>query len=457
MRSRLVLACLLACCPVAYAQPGNTTPTKAPQDPYGPARPPGPAPIGPAPVGPSPAPAPPPIPAPDDPVLAEQVAQSLVHRAQELYDARVYVDAKQLAVEALVKSPKGAAAEHAKYLIKKINDQLGIDETQKPNPTEQVDLTPIGGLTVTPPKDEVPSAPELPRASRLTTTIHTGLYSGLIGTTIGSFFSKETPAGGAVPVGIGLGAVGGLYGARLVDKLKWNEGQVRTAGAGSTWGGVIGGLFGDIAKTDGTRARHVLVGASIGATLGGGAGVLLARDNRYTPGDIALVDTFAGIGTFGGFSLGMLMQPVESEAYSLNGAFGAAGGIVVGLLAAPKTNTTPRRMVRVAGAAALGGAAPFLLYAAIYDGGSTADERTVGALSSLGLLAGAFVGFRMTSDMDRDADVMPRKQSDQDAPASLISRSSSGRWGMSPPAIQPLSRQLAPQPGMALSLVGATF
>ncbi|MBA2540527.1 MAG: hypothetical protein H0V17_12875, partial [Deltaproteobacteria bacterium] len=421
-------------------------------------RPPGPAPVGPAPIGPAPvAPAPPPTPTPDDPVLAEQVAQSLVHRAQELYDARVYVDAKQLAVEALVKSPKGAAAEHAKYLIKKINDQLGINETQNPtDPAEHPDLAPIGGLTVTPPKD-VPSAPELPRASRLTTTIHTGLYAGLVGTTIGSLFSKDTPEGGAIPVGIGLGAVGGLYGARLVDKLEWNEGQIRTAGAGTVWGGVIGGLFGDIAKTDGTRARHVLVGASIGATIGGGAGVLLARDNRYTAGDIALVDTFAGIGTFGGFSLGMMMQPLESEAYSLNGAFGAAGGIVIGLLAAPTTNTTPRRMVRVAGAAAIGGASPFLLYAAIYQSGSTSDERTVGALSCLGLLAGTYVGFRITAGMDRGADAMPRKPSDQDAPASLLSRSSSGRWGMSPPAIQPLSRQLSPQPGMALSLVGATF
>jgi hypothetical protein len=145
MRSRLV-ACLVGVAfgGVASAQPGNTLPNNKPQDPYGP-QPPPQKPVGPTPApGPAPAPAPgpqpPPPPTSDDPVLAEQIAQTLVHRAQELFDARVFNDAKQLAVEALVKSPKGAAAEHAKYLIKKINAQLGIED-EKPN--DKVDLTPI--------------------------------------------------------------------------------------------------------------------------------------------------------------------------------------------------------------------------------------------------------------------------------------------------------------------------
>lgn len=457
MRFRLVLA-WLALGGSASAQPG---PSKAPLDPYGP---PPATPIGPQPpagtttppIGPQPPPAgPAPAPALDDPVLAEQVAQSLVHRAQELYDARVYADAKQLAVEALVKSPKGAAAEHAKYLIKKINDQLGIDDTQQPNPTEPVDL---GGFSdrVPPPKDP-PSSPEVPRASRLSTSIHGGLYVGLLGTTVGAFLSEDSPAGGAVPAGLATGAAGAVFVPSLVDKLAWNEAQVRTVGAGTVWGGVIGGLIADLGSTETTTARQTLVGASIGATAGGAAGMLLARDNRYSPGDIALVDTFAGIGALGGVTVGMLMQPAETEAYSLNSVLGVAGGIVVGLVAAPQTNTTPRRMLRVAGAAALGAAAPFLLYAAMYDNDSNKDERTVGALSSLGMLAGTYVGFRLTTGMDRDRDVSPKQPSDLDAPPSLLSRSSSGSWGLGLPAIQPLSRQLAPQRGMAMSLVGATF
>src|SRR5689334_16596499 len=122
--SCLLLGLLLASAGRAVAQP---------VDPYGPAPAPAPKPA------PAPAPGPGPgSPAPaqvytDDPVLAEQIALALVHRAQELYDARVFVDAKQLAVEAVIRSPKGIAAEQARFLIKQINEQLGIsDAPQKP-------------------------------------------------------------------------------------------------------------------------------------------------------------------------------------------------------------------------------------------------------------------------------------------------------------------------------------
>lgn len=391
-------------------------------------------------------------------MLAEQVAASLVQRAQELYDARVFVDAKQLAVEALVKSPKGPAAEQARFLIKSINQQLGITE---PDPTlpkdDQADLTPIKDPTL--PDKPLPLGPEQPaRARRITTSVHTGLYTGLLGTTIGAFFSKEQPAGGAVPMGIGAGLAGGYYLPRLVDRLHWNEGQVRTAGSGTVWGGVIGGLFGDLGKKQGSTAREVLVVSSIGATAGGVGGVLLARKNKYTAGDIAMVDTFAGMGAVGGLTIGMLMQPAETEAYSLNSVLGTVGGIVLGLIAAPQTNTTPRRMARVAGLAAAGGAAPFLLYAAIYDKGSKGDERAVGGLSSAGMLVGAYLGFRLTRGMDAGKDVIPGKKAEpDDAPASLVGRSSSGSWRLGTLAVQPLSRELAPQSGMTLSLVGATW
>ena len=64
------------------------------------------------------------VPPGQDPVLAEQIAQHLVGRAQELLDAKSYVDAKQLAVEALVESPKGGAADHAKFIIKTVNQAV---------------------------------------------------------------------------------------------------------------------------------------------------------------------------------------------------------------------------------------------------------------------------------------------------------------------------------------------
>lgn len=437
-----------------------------PLDPYAPAGGP-PAPGAPTPdVPPAPRPAPdaPPAPPPgaDDPVLAEQIAQSLVHRAQELYDARVFVDAKQLAVEALVKSPRGAAADHARYLIKTINKQLGItDEPAAPDRGDdldaQVDKTPFGDRPPPPPALPPPPEGEGLDTRRAAMRVHGGLYLGLIGASIGSLFSEEHPAGGAVPLGI-VGAAGGAMLVPRVLGKRFNEAQIRTVGSGSVWGGVIGGLFADTVKVTGTTSRHVLLGASIGSTVGLVAGAGLARRDELTRGDVALIDTLAGIGTIGGLTMGMLMQPAEGEAYGVNSILGAAGGVVVGLIAAPKTNTTPRRMLRVAGAAAIGGGAPFLLYAAIYDGTSSADERVVGALSTVGLVGGLVVGLRLTRTMDVDLDVREGAERPvDDAPAAVIGRHSDGRWALGEPGIQPLSALLAPQPGMSVSLVGGTF
>ena len=114
--------------------------------------------------------------------------------------------------------------------------------------------------------------------------------------------------------------------------------------------------------------------------------------------------------------------------------------------------------VGVAGAAALGGGVPFLLYAAIHDSSASSDEQLTGALSTAGLILGAYIGFRMTSDMDVDRDVIGHKTKPaQDAPPAVLGRSSDGRWGVGALTIQPLSRQLAPQAGMAVPLVGAAF
>ncbi|HWU86911.1 MAG TPA: hypothetical protein VN253_06535, partial [Kofleriaceae bacterium] len=286
-----------------------------------------------------------------------------------------------------------------------------------------------------------------------------GLSVGLLGATIGSFLDDSTPAGGAVPVGIVAGLGAGLYAPRVFDRLKWNDAQIRTMGSISAWGGVVGGFFADSVKKQGTTAREVLVGSTIGATAGAVGGALIARKNGFTTGDIALVDTLAGIGSVGGLTLGMLMQPVESEAYSVNSIIGTVGGVLIGMVAAPQTNTTQRRMVRVAGWSAIGGAVPFLLYAGIYDQGTTADERVTGFLSTAGLIAGAWLGFRMTRTMDVDQDVLPGKKREvrDDAPLALIGRHSDGRWTAGTLAIQPLSQALAPQRGMALPLLGAAF
>ncbi|HSD86728.1 MAG TPA: hypothetical protein VLB44_04410, partial [Kofleriaceae bacterium] len=144
----------------------------------------------------------------------------------------------------------------------------------------------------------------------------------------------------------------------------------------------------------------------------------------------------------------------------VNSILGASGGVIVGLVAAPQTNTTPRRMIRVAGLAAAGGAAPFLLYAAIYDKSTVKDERVTGLLSSAGLVVGAYLGFQLTRRMDLGLDVQPGKGGERsdDAPAAVVGRSSNGTWALGGLGMMPLSKQLATNNrGMTFTLVGARF
>jgi hypothetical protein len=400
------------------------------------------------------------LPTGQDPILAERVAAALVARAQELLETRVLLDAKQLAVEALVQSPRGPSAAHARAIIHEVNQQLEIPEDsprpEPAKPVEDVDTAPIHDPTQ-PTAAAVTPVDTTRRDGRIAAGIHGALYGGLLGTTIGAFLS-DNPAKGGVPVGIAVGLAGGLVLPKLADRLELTPSQVRAMGSATVWGGVVGGLFGDIAKTEGTTAREVLVAASVTSTATGLLGLAYARTHEVTRGDVALVDTLAGIGGVGGLTIGMIMQPAEGEAYSLNSVLGITAGVVIGLVAAPGTNTTPRRMARVAAAAAVGGAAPFLLYAAIRDPNSTADERITGILSTGGLVVGTLLGFRWTRDMDEGLDTVdgkPRKV--EDAPVALVGRSSAGHWELGGLGLAPLSPALAPQHGMAMQLVGAAF
>jgi hypothetical protein len=153
----------------------------------------------------------------------------------------------------------------------------------------------------------------------------------------------------------------------------------------------------------------------------------------------------------------MIMQPQQKEAYSVNAIIGTGLGVLVGYIAAPQTNTTPRRMLRVAGLAAAGGAVPFLLYAGIYNKDTTADERVTGALSALGMLAGAYLGFRLTRGMDEGLDVQDGKKSADDAPAATLRRSSDGSWAFGGFGLTPLADQRKGESGAAFTLLGGAF
>ncbi|HEY1813585.1 MAG TPA: hypothetical protein VGG74_14635 [Kofleriaceae bacterium] len=444
--------------PLLAVMLGAAAASAQPLDPYAPAPPAKPSTPAPTPTpAPAPMPAPaPPTPAPPDPVLAEQVAQSLVDRAQELLDAKVFADAKQLAVEALVKSPSGPAADRAKLVIKQANAALGIVEPseQPPPPPPPPDTRPIEDPTKV---DQPAPADNEHRASKTTSAVHGGLYGAAIGATIGSFFSHNEAAG-AVPMGIAFGAAGAIFGPMIASHYHADEAQVREVGSGILWGGVFGGLmFGTIQGADGgaVSGHVVLVGSAVGATLGGLGGLNYALNDRLTRGDVALVDTLAGIGTAGGLTIGMLMQPAQREAYSLNAAVGAAAGVIAGVIAGPQTNTTQRRMLRVAGMAAAGGAVPFLILAA--DPHSGADQRVTGALATLGLVGGAWLGFYLTRHVDEGLDVPDHKPAADDAPPAVVGLNSDGRVSVGGIGLAPLSPQLSTDRGAALNVFAGRF
>lgn len=389
-------------------------------------------------------------------MLAEQIAQSLVARAQELFDARVFADARQLALEALQHSPKGAAGEHARYLVRLANKQLGLPDQPLPGDTIQITATAEEPDTVPAPVEALPPQPERPDA-QIAARVHGALYFGLLGATIGSFFSDDNPENGAIPAGLGAAIGGALIAPIIEDKLGWSEAQMRTLGSGTAWGGVVGGLFADAVNKAGTTGRQVLVGASIGSTIGGLTGAGVASKMRFTRGDVALVDTLAGIGAVGGLTLGMLMQPAEGEAYSVNSILGATAGWLTGFIAGPLTDTSPRRMLRVLGASAIGGGAPFLLYAAIYDRGTDSDERVVGFLSTTGLVLGAYVGLRLTRDMADGTDTHDGKRKQDPDEIGLAHRHADGTWALGTLGVQPLSPLLAPDPGAHVPILGGSW
>jgi hypothetical protein len=397
-------------------------------------------------------------------VLDEQISEQLVSRAQELLDAKLWVDAKQLAVEALVQSPKGTASERARFIIKTVNLQLGIKDDIAPQQASTVDTQPPLDTKIT--DDTQSQTPPLPPPAEgvthhdgsLAGTVHGGFYGGMLGALIGTAISSDHPADYGVPGAL----LGGIGGALAGDRFggKFDEAQVRTVGSGTVWGGVAGMFFAEAAmgaNNGSISAPGILLGGTIGATLGGGGGVLLAKEKKLTRGDVALVDTFAGMGAVGGLTIGMLMQPAQGEAYSVNAIIGTGAGVAVGLLAAPETNTTPRRMLRVAGLAAAGGAVPFLLYAAIRSDSTNADERVTGLLSSAGLVGGAWLGFYLTRHMDEGLDVPDDEQPQKkdDAPPSVVGRSSDGRWQLG--GLGLMTTPISPHHDTTVSLVGATW
>jgi hypothetical protein len=410
---------------VAGAQPMDPyAPTGAKAKAKGkPAPAPAPAPVDPyaAPAAPSPAPSPARA-QPEDPYAAptpaapaaaqpsdvdEAVAASLVARAHQLLDIKEWSDAKQLAVEALMRSPSGASSADAKAVIRAANRALGIADDDGAGPTA---APPRTTADATPPIDPyaqpTPTAPprtEGPVRGRAVLASYGLVGGGLLGLAAVGAGGGESSGGADTGGALIGGLVGGGLGWWVGKHYDVSLAHARAVGAGTTWGAVAFGLFTDAVGGSDKPTTHdeVFVGSGVGALVGTfGAAVYADNHHDLTTGDVTLIDSLASIGLVGGVDVGELMQPYSTEAYSLNAALGVAGGVVVGMYAAPRVELSTRRLVRVDAAAAVGAGAPWLLYALVHSDSTHADERIFGVVSAAGMLTGAYLGLRWTRGMD---------------------------------------------------------
>lgn len=312
---------------------------------------------------PPPAPAPAPTPPGSDPELDIAVSAALVARARVLDAEGATSDARQLVLEALVRTPNDP---DAKALLAELNRKLGIEETPQRLPIDPAPLPTEYETPVEPPPIEEPTTP----STYVRPSGFTRYRGGIIG------------------------------------------------------GAVAGGLFADVVTgLDGTTEDDVFGGMVIGAAAGGLTAYLLNKNAELTVGDHALIDSMATWGLVGGLTFGLAIDPPEGEAYSLNGVIGIAGGYLIGHAAARKSDISTKRMTRVNLAAFVGALAPWVLYAATEDPDTNDDEQAFGFLSTVGLLSGAYLGFRWTRNMKPGSDGVIERDP---APAALLRKTQSG-------------------------------
>ena len=458
-----------------YADAAPKANADAPQDPY--AEPAKPAPAAqPAPVpAPAPAAASPGGDGLRDPYEAEvaaarevndAVAAALVERARELFDARAYADARQLAAEALVRSADGPSSSEAKEILRLSSRQLGIQEPTEaelsppadaPPAAVAGDRSPGADAAIDPYANEPRVVSAAPAARRLSGRGTLAFYGVASGAVLGLGLAGGLSDGDDAAMTIGLlggGALGGVSALWLAGKYQPTVAQARTVGSAATWGGLTFGLMADVFEVGGTTGSDVALGAALGTGAGLAAGTLIARNDLLTAGDVTLVDSLATWGMVGGLTLGVSMQPYRNEAYSLNAALGAASGVAIGLLASSRVELSTRRLVAVDMWALGGAAAPWLLYALAADDNTDSDEQLFGLLSTAGLVGGAWLGFRFTRNMDRDG-----RDRASDAPMALLRRGGDGAWSLGGVSLRPAAGPLGPALGRSalVDLVGARF
>lgn len=362
-----------------------------------------------------------------EPPIAVGVAGALVARAELLLDGGDTASAQQLAREALALLTTGhpSEADLQRRAQGVLSFGAGPDPAMVPFDPPEVDVEEPPPIVDKPPLDR--PEPTGRRALMGYGAAAGGALGGILG--VSAADGVDGSGAGWLPgtaVGAGLGAgLGYGLGGRLPD------GRARLMGSGALWGVIATAAFADVVSgLDSSTSSDISWGATLGGLAGLGAGYGFSRGRTFTAGDVAMMDAFAGLGGLAGLTLGVALDPVEGEGYSLNLALGVAGGWAIGAMAAPKLAGDPRRALYVTGFGLLGAAAPWLLYPAIASDeidGSNDGQQAIGFFSAVGLVGGVALGLHRT----RGRYVEGSSTMAAGAPATaLLTRSADGRWDL---------------------------
>jgi hypothetical protein len=397
--------------------------------------------------------------------IAEAVARALYERARVLSDAGDHASAKMLLQEALSLSSDGPVSGDARALLAISEESLGDLPSG-----DAATLDPFASREAedsSDPYDEDPAAVVIPEADAAATSRALeardraagqrtlALYGGLYGFTAGMAVSGYEDGNAAIAGLLGGGA--GVGAAYLLNRGRLSSVEASTIAWSGAWLALAGGIVVDLSGIGTSTPEGVTRGVAVGGLLGTGAGLLLANNIEPTAGDVALINSLGLYGTATSLMIAVGLAPVEVEGYSLNALLGAGVGLGAGMLAAQRLEVSSRRMRWVDLGAALGMATPWVLvYPVVADGTSQGDEQTVGVISALGVLGGAYLAWRLTEDMDASV------TEDEPAPAisGLLQHTAGGAWALGVPLPRLPDSTLGPRTrgfGMTLDLVSGQF
>ncbi len=389
--------------------------------------------------------------------IDEAVAAALFDRGQLLFAKGDFHNAKKLFIEALERSPQGTWADKSMAMLRSANERLGIRDLEhgaprvEKIPTDDEPVDPYGEASVGDAGGDGPVNPykttESGGGDRVADSgSPLDPYGDTGGASAGGGRSQVRPGGRADT------------GAPSASTMR-----ARVLVSGAAWGAYNGALLGDLVTGVGTSTDGEIAGFFIGGALvGTGASYLYWRKSPPTEDELALVNSMGLYGAAAGLLLGVGFDPIESEAYSLQGMLGSAIGLGAGFYLTRKLDISRRRSWRLDLGAAAGVAVTWgLFYPLVSDDSTNNDEQAAGFISVAAMGGGALIAYLLTRGMDRGRHAGDGEKPPAPPVAGLITRSGKGAWGLGHVAVRPIvspaltgSRRSA---GWGLDVLGGRF